>query len=354
MISRPARRRLGIATFWLVFGALSGLQIQISMLSHHHSWVAVISYQLLVWSLWIPITFAILALVRRVPLRPLRPGPLALHALVAAVFGIAHVAIWIVLELVMRPYDFMNPTRFLPRFTEIGWFQTPIDMVFYGMVVLAHYLDETSQHAHERERQAAQLEASLAEARLHALELQTQPHFLFNTLNGIGALVRAGQNQEALTMIGGLSELLRYALDRAVGGMVPLDEEAGTVRRYLEIQALRFSDRLSYQVQIEPAAAKSPVPALLLQPLVENAVRHGLSRSDAPGRITLCAHRQGDQLLIEVFNTGRLEPVRTDGIGLSNTRARLAQHYGGHASFTLAEHDGGVAARVTLPYGEAR
>jgi len=96
------------------------------------------------------------------------------------------------------------------------------------------------------------------------------------------------------------------------------------------------------------------VPALLLQPLVENAVRHGLSLSDAPGRIALQAERRGDRVAIEIFNTGRLDASRKNGIGLSNTMARLAQLHGEQASFELAEHDGGVMARVTLPWKEAR
>ena len=353
MISRPVRRRLAIAAFWLLFGALGGLQIQISMLSHHHSWWAVLSYQVLVWSLWIPFTFAIFTLLRRVPLRPPRPGPLLLHTAVAIAFGTVHVAIWVAIELIMRPYDFMNPTRFTPRFVEVGYYELPIEILFYGLLVLAFYVKEASERARERERVAAQLETSLAQARLHALELQTQPHFLFNTLNGIGALVRGGQSKEALTMISGLSDLLRYALDRAVGGMVPLDEEARTVRRYLEIQGLRFSDRLTYDVQVDGDVARAAVPALLLQPLVENAVRHGLAQSNDPGRITMRAVRQGEVVRIEIFNTGRLAAVRTDGIGLANTRERLAQHYGARAGFELSAYDGGVAARVTLPWSEA-
>jgi len=343
-----------MAGAWSLFGAFSGLQIQISMLSHHHSWLAVISYQVLVWSLWIPITLAIGALLRRVPLRDFRPSAVVLHAALALVFGIAHVAAWIVAELVLVPYDFMNPTRFLPRFIHVGYFQVPIEIVLYSLVVLAYYVDETSVRAREHERKAAQLETSLAEARLHALELQTQPHFLFNTLNGIASLVRAGQTKEALTMIGGLSDLLRYALDRAGGGTVPLAEEARTVERYLQIQSLRFPNRLSFEVQVDPGAARAAVPALLLQPLVENAVRHGLSRSDAAGRIALSAERRGEQVAIEIFNTGHLDADRKHGIGLSNTIARLSQLHGDQASFELATHDGGVMARVTLPWSEAR
>src|SRR5258705_588256 len=106
----------------------------------------------------------------------------------------------------------------------------------------------------ERERRAAQLETSLAEARLHALSLQIQPHFLFNTLNGIASLVRAGQNAQAIGMIGGLSDLLRYALDRAAGARVALAEERAMLERYLQIQRLRLPDRLALEVQISPQA----------------------------------------------------------------------------------------------------
>jgi LytS/YehU family sensor histidine kinase len=155
-------------------------------------------------------------------------------------------------------------------------------------------------------------------------------------------------------MIGGLSDLLRYALDRAGGGTVPLAEEVRTVERYLQIQSLRFPNRLSFEVQVDPGAARAAVPALLLQPLVENAVRHGLSRSEAPGRIALSAERRGEQVAIEIFNTGHLDADRKHGIGLSNTIARLSQLHGDQASFELATHDGGVMARVTLPWSEAR
>src|SRR5262245_62012836 len=192
MISRSARRRLLVVGFWPVFGALAGLQIQISMLSHHHSWWRVISYQVLVWSLWIAITFAIAALLRRVPLRGFRPGAIAIHAVAALAFGFAHVAAWVTTEFVLVPYDVMNPTHYSDRFESIAFFQMPLEILLYGLVVLAFAVDESNERARERERTAAQLETSLAEARLHTLELQTQPHFLFNTLNGIAALVRAG------------------------------------------------------------------------------------------------------------------------------------------------------------------
>jgi len=353
MIPAPARRRLLVFGFWPLFGVFGAFQIQISMLHHHHSWPLMIGYQMVVWSLWIAITFAISRLLRRVPLRTFRPGAVLVHSLAALVLGSAHVTAWVATEFLLKPYDFMNPRFFSLRLGELLFYQMPLEIGLYTLVVLACIADESVARARERERRAAQLETSLAQARLHTLELQTQPHFLFNTLNGISSLVRAGENAKALTMIGGLSDLLRYALDRAGGADVPLSEELRTVERYLEIQALRFPDRLTFTLEAESQVAHAAVPALLLQPLVENAIRHGLAASDAPGRIALTAARHGDELAIEIFNTGRLGPVRTAGIGLANTRDRLQQLFGERARFELAERDGGVVARLTLPWSEA-
>jgi two-component system, LytTR family, sensor kinase len=350
MISRAERRRLLIFGFWPLFGAFGGLQIQISMLSHHHSWALVISYQVLVWSLWIPFTFAIIAILRSVPLRRFELGAFLAHLTAAFGLGVVHTLFWVAVEFVLKPYDFMNPTNFRHRLLLVGYYQMPLEFMLYGIVALAHYVDESSERARERERRAAQLETSLAQARLQALELQTQPHFLFNTLNGIGSLVRAGENARALTMIGGLSDLLRYALDRAGGGLVTLAEEAKTVEKYLEIQSHRFPDRLTVATDVSPEVRDAAVPALLLQPLVENAVRHGLARSEAPGRITLGVRREGEWMIIEIFNTGQLDPNRKPGIGLTNTRARLSQLYGDRARLDLDARDGGVLAWVTLPW----
>ena len=352
MISPSARRRLLVCGFWPLFGVFGAFQIQISMLTHDHSWPRMISYQVLVWSLWIAITFAIVWLLRRVPLRTFRPLAFAAHAVAALALGFLHVTAWVALEFLLKPYDFMNPVNFGSRLSSLLFYQMPLEIGFYTMVVLARLADEAAARARDRERRAAQLETSLAQAKLHTLELQTQPHFLFNTLNGISSLVRAGENTKALSMIGGLSELLRYALDRAGGADVSLAEEARTAGRYLEIQALRFPDRLTFELDLEPRTMRAAVPALLLQPLVENAVRHGLAVSDGPGRIALTAARQADEVVIEVFNTGRLDPARGNGIGLANTTARLSQLFGARARFELVEREGGVVARVTLPWSE--
>jgi hypothetical protein len=348
-----ARAFLLLVGFWTLFGIIAGIQIQISMLSHHHSWPLVLAYQVLVWDLWVGFTLLIVALVRRVPLVPARPGPILFHVAVGLLVGTLHAALWVALVLLMKPYDFMNPTSFPSWFGDVAISQMPLELLLYGLVALAWYARRAFADARERAVRAAQLEQKLAEARLHALELQIQPHFLFNTLNGISALVRGGQKAEAIGMIAGLSDLLRYALDRAGGARVALDEEAAMLARYLEIQRLRFPDRLTSAIEVAPGAGRAAVPVLLLQPLAENAIRHGIAPSEAPGRVTLRAFREGDRLRVEMFNTGRLDPDGVQGIGLATTRARLEELYGAGQSLVLRQENGGVLASLTLPWSEA-
>jgi len=204
----------------------------------------------------------------------------------------------------------------------------------------------------ERELQAVQLEASLGEARLHALELQIQPHFLFNTLNSISALVRTSRDREAVTMIAGLSDLLRYSLDHAGEQRVALAQELAVIERYLGIERLRFPDRVAFEIDAPAAVRRAAVPALLLQPLVENAIRHGIAPLAAPGRVVLRARRDGGWLRIELFNTGRLAADYRAGVGLRNTMDRLRHLYRGDQRFELRAEDGGVVAELAVPWSE--
>jgi two-component system LytT family response regulator len=224
--------------------------------------------------------------------------------------------------LAIVPYDKMNPTRFGPQLVNVVLAYMPLEVAVYLLVALAGHAVDYYARYREREVQAAELERLLAEARLHALQLQIRPHFLFNTLNSISALVRTGDAAKAATMINRLSELLRYALERSEDQRVPLDDEIAVLRGYLEIQAVRFEDRLSWDIDVEPAACRGAVPVLLLQPLAENAVMHGIARSQAAGAIRVRARRAGEALEIEMFNTGRLLADDGEGIGLANTRAR--------------------------------
>jgi LytS/YehU family sensor histidine kinase len=165
--------------------------------------------------------------------------------------------------------------------------------------------------------------------------------------------VRAGQSEQAIAMMGGLSDLLRYSLDRGGGSRVALEEEATMVERYLDIQRLRFADRLEVEIDVTADAARGAVPVLLLQPLAENAIQHGIATSHAPGLVRVRARRDGDDLEIELFNTGRLSPDARHRVGLSTTISRLHHLYGDRGRFELIEREGGVLARVRLPWSPA-
>ena len=339
------------AGFWTLVAFICAAQVWMSMLTHGHSPLRILVYQTIVWDAWIFIALGVSALARRMPLTPPRTLNVLVHVLAGCVVGIAHAAWWVGCMLVLRPYDRMNPTDFAVPFVSIAFSQLPTELLLYALVVFAAHADAYYAKYREREKAAANLEKSLAEARLHALELQIQPHFLFNTLNSVSALVRTGRQDEAVAMIAGLSDLLRYALDRG-SQRVTVAEEAEMLRRYLEIQRLRFPDRLSFDIDVSAEARSAAVPVLLLQPLAENAIRHGVARSAGPGRVTVRAYRREGVLRIEISNTGRLAGDAVRGIGLSNTVARLEELYGGGQRFDLHESADGVTAEVTIPWSE--
>jgi len=201
-------------------------------------------------------------------------------------------------------------------------------------------------------KRTSQLQASLTNARLHALELQLQPHFLFNTLNSVASLVRTRKNDDAVTMIAGLSDLLRYSLDHEGDPQVTVEAETAMLRRYLEIQRSRFADRMTYSIDVEEAVRKAAVPTLILQPLAENAIRHGIARSADGGSISVKAFRENGCLRVDVRNSGKLAADDMHGIGLRNTRERLKQLYGDDQTFSLEQSGDGVVATLRVPWSE--
>ena len=236
----------------------------------------------------------------------------------------------------------LNALVFRARFNvPVYWFLVSI------VQALTYY-----RRFEERDRRTTELEARLTRARLEALRMQLHPHFLFNTLNAIATLVHKDPDA-ADEMIVDLSELLRVALDTSAQE-IPLRRELDFLDRYLRIQQVRFGDRLRIEREIDGAALDALVPTLLLQPLVENAVRHGIEPATGPGLLQLQALRQGDlvRLIVRDNGTGTRQPAREQsGIGLSNTTARLKELYGNRALLTLASaSDAGFAAEIVLPY----
>ena len=237
-----------------------------------------------------------------------------------------------------------------PMYTRIVDYMT-LDLPLFAAVLAAGLARRYLVQREAQQARAAAIEVQLAEARLHALQMQLNPHFLFNTLNTISALVESDP-AATRTVVARLSELLRRTLDVAQQPEVRLADELQFIRGYLEIMKYRFSDRLTTSFAIEDGLDDALVPAFVLQPLVENAIEHGIGRIRGPGAIELRIERCDDRLRITVRDNGPgLDPAARDGIGLSNTAARLAQLYPGRSALRLADDRGrGAIAVVELPY----
>jgi len=230
------------------------------------------------------------------------------------------------------------------------------DPALYWIIIGLSYVLYHYREARERELRASQLETQLAQARLQALEMQLHPHFLFNALHTIAVLVRTQRNAQAVRVVTGLGELLRRALDSAGTQLVPLKQEIEFIQRYLEIEQIRFGERLCIEMTVDPDTHDAQVPHLILQPLVENAIRHGIAPRASPGALRVRARRDGDQLLLTVRDDGPGLPDELDsrignGVGLSTTRERLRRIYGDDHRFVVANAEGGgVTAELEIPF----
>jgi two-component system LytT family sensor kinase len=274
------------------------------------------------------------------------------HALAVVVYGATATSLMWASRSVLAPllglgrYDYGKmPHRYFMEF--------PMQIIVYGLVTSAVLLIDRYRAARERQLRTAQLEAQLSGARLQNLELQLQPHFLFNALNTISASVY-DDPRAADEMIDHLSALLRASLRRPGGQEVSLREELDALDHYLSLVRARFGDRLEVALAVDPAALELGVPSLLLQPLVENAVRHGRASSDGRGRIEVAARREGEWLHLSVRDDGpggRLAAgEKGSGLGLAVTADRLRLLYGDRHRFRAeACPEGGFLAAVDLP-----
>jgi LytS/YehU family sensor histidine kinase len=246
-----------------------------------------------------------------------------------------------------------SPFIFWPRFLSRLKGSFGSDLLVYGAVVGTCYALDYYRKYREREFLASRLEAQLAQAQLDSLRMQLHPHFLFNTLNSIVGLVRDNKNSAAVSMLVGLSDLLRHALEHSAQHEVELREELNFIKLYLKIQEMRFSDRLQIEFDIDPATTKALVPNLILQPLTENALRHGIGRSADSGLVGISSAITNGHLRLTVYDNGAGLPddwqmKGSTGIGLANTAARLQQLYDDNHQFDIRNRDGGGVEVVIL------
>jgi two-component system LytT family sensor kinase len=234
-------------------------------------------------------------------------------------------------------------------FEQLDW-----SLMVYAVIVGVSHAIAFYHESQERKLKAAQLETRLVEARLKTLEAELHPHFLFNTLHAISTLVHRDP-ESADRMISRLSDLLRITFDRTGEPKVSLKDEIDFLQKYLDIEQTRFQDRLTVSVKIDPDALDGEVPRMILQPLVENAIKHGIAGRHGGNQIQIAAGREGDRLWMQVRDNGAGLQVRTlkalrTGVGLSNTRARLDCLYGRHYRLEFSDKHGGLSVLIEIPF----
>ena len=293
-------------------------------------------------------------LARRFPLKQEnRIRNLGIHFLGSLLLCFGWATLGIILGIVMSRYP---AQRDLGR-SYVSWLLTslPWSVFMYFTVLGCVYAFSYYQEVRERETREARLAAQLSEAKLGALRMQLHPHFLFNSLNAIIVLVRDQKTREASDMLELLSRLLRQVLQSEQGELIPLRQELQFIEEYLGIEQVRFSDRLSVHWEIDEAVRDALVPAFILQPLVENAVRHGIAKRTEHGVIDVTARREGDGVILSIRDDGPgYLPGSPEGVGLTNTRARLEALYGPDAKLTIESDANGTVAMIRLPFSIRR
>ncbi|WP_437878988.1 sensor histidine kinase [Sorangium sp. So ce513] len=352
-----------VAALWMIPVLVTSTQTYL-FLQHrqerHLSFVAALVWQGLPWLFWALMTPALFWLGRRYPLeRKAFPRNVAVHLAASLAMSPGHVALSALTGRLIGQESYVK-VSFLEIFSKLMSLYLDIELIIYwGLLAIVHASDYHRKYR-ERALAAAQLETKLVQAELQALKMQLHPHFLFNTLHAIAVLVRKQETQASVRMITGLSELLRMALESAGKQIVPLKQELDFLDRYLEIEKTRFQDRLTVRTDVAPEALDAEIPNLILQPIVENAIRHGIAPRASSGSVTIAARREDHRLVVEVTDDGKglsdgWAGEASEGTGLGNVRARLRQLYPGDHRLTIARRpEGGVLATVAVPFRPAR
>ena len=347
-ITLRARRNL------LIFGLWTGIALAYaSHLYFYHalrdgasSWQEALLESFADWYTWAFLSVPVLAIARRIPLHSIRNG--LIHAALSFVISAVQVTLHSAVDQ-MFVHHSLSVEGFSRAFGVFFARTYHFGLLVYWLIVIARDVIERYK---DQQIASSQLEARLAEAQLQALRAQLHPHFLFNTLNTIASLMH--QDVEAADrMIVKLSELLRMALSSGTEEEIPVREELEFLRKYLDIEQMRFSDRLQVTFDVASDAIDAAVPCFFLQPIVENCIRHGITPNRNAGTIEIRAVHRNDSLQFSVCDDGKGVPATgiAEGVGLSNTRKRLQQLYGDRYRLVLEPAEGrGTKVVVTIPY----
>jgi len=364
MPSTPApmlsSRSRWIAALWLA-GALfdaSQTVLQMHAEGRHGPWLPLFSVELMSWLPWALATPLVIRLARRYPFgRALKPRSMAIHLMsFIAVSSVAEA--WsATLQVLFNPWGNRRWPTFLDTWSTTLVFQAATFLVVYALIFAVTSLVDARDSVARQMTESARLDEELSKARLDALRRQIEPHFMYNALHSIAALVRDQQSEAAVSMIVGLSEFLRRATVDSHRSQVALAEEIEYLQRYLDLQKLRLGERLQVRVEVPAELLGAQVPNLLLQPLVENGIKHGIGKLAAGGQVRVVGARRHENLCLSVWNDGPRPPARVtgapSGVGLANLRTRLQILHGDDFDLDLRFAEaGGAEVVVTLPFIE--
>jgi two-component sensor histidine kinase len=357
--SKPARWTL-IGSIWLGIALFDATQAVFVMRSEgmHHAWAALFATMLLSWLPWALATPLVLCLGRKLP--PVGHGAASTWLVHFSVcMGINLVsAVWTAgLEELLNPWGkSLSSEPFAPLWLDKVYNGLLQSLFLYSAILTVSHLLKSRERLAHQQVEAARLNEQLSKAQLESLRRQIEPHFLFNSLNAIAGLVREKRNDAATSAIAALSEFLRKIIDHSDRQEVPLEEEVQFLQRYLDIQKVRFADRLQSDVDVPRELFPVQIPSLILQPIVENAIKHGIAKQARAGCIQVAAFRADRRLILRVYNDGPPLPEgweRTQsGIGILNVRKRLESLYGDRFEFNMRNQAAGVEVVMCLPFLE--
>jgi two-component system, LytTR family, sensor kinase len=348
-----------IAAIWSGIGLFDAIQTVVVMRAEgmHHAWASLFVTVLLSWLPWALATPLVLRLGRQYPLVRLRNlSTWATHLGVWAGIGLISAALSAVLEELLNPWASpRGPDPFATLWLHKFYNGLLSNLILYGVILMISYMLESRERLAVQQTETARLNEQLSKAQLDALRRQIEPHFLFNSLNAIAGLVREERNDAAVSMIAGLSDFLRRVVENSDRQQVALGEELEFAQKYLDIQKARFAGRLRFSVDVPGELFSAQVPSLILQPMVENAVKHGIAKRAQGGAIRIAAFRSNGRLTLTVYNDGPRLPAGWEkthtGIGISNVQTRLQSLYGASFELNMRNQDpGGVEVSLSVPF----
>lgn len=351
---------LAFALLLLFIALVSAIQNYAVTVIHngtHLSWLRNLSFNLSFWWFWLLAAPVIFLLGKRFPVHQGRIGlGIVTHLIASILMAIVHQFLTAILcnSIFQSLYYMPVFEKLWYRLLNLSW--GFVDFTFYWAILVGYYTFAYYIKYREREQRCSQLETQLVESQLQALKMQIQPHFLFNTMNALSTIVMKEQTEQALRMISRFSDFLRMTLEEPGKQLVPLEQELAFIQSYLEVEKIRFQDKLQVHFEVRPNTLSAFVPNLILQPVVENAIRYAILPKEVTGEIFIRAWRSNGKLQLQVRDNGPGLPEKFDektstGIGLKNTRQRLTNLYGSHQHFRLENlTEGGLQVTLSIPF----